>query len=191
MKNIFKIISLTLFIGLLPAFMVSGQGRKTEQKIKIIVVDDSGKKTEIDTLISGSFVADTLILRDGKAIIVKKSSDEEGVRPDGDSMPMTVIVSSDDNESEGNKNVNYQKTIILKDKKSVNDESEKSYTYTIKADTKENDAREADNEKTKYVINKDGIIITVEGEDYEKVKEMVKKIEGSIGTGKKPAGKSR
>ena len=34
-----------------------------------------------------------------------------------------------------------------------------------------------DFEKTKYIIKRDGMVITVEGDDYNKVKEIVEEIE--------------
>ncbi len=54
---------------------------------------------------------------------------------------------------------------------------EKKYTYTI-----ESDNRDADSERAKYVINRDGIVITVEGSDYTKVKEIIKDIEKTLDT---------
>jgi len=51
----------------------------------------------------------------------------------------------------------------------------KSYTYTIDSGTKETDS-----EKTKYVIARDGIRITVEGSDYDKVKDVIKDIEKTL-----------
>jgi hypothetical protein len=36
-------------------------------------------------------------------------------------------------------------------------------------------------EKTKYVIAKDGMVVTVEGNDETKAKELVKEIEAKLG----------
>ena len=54
---------------------------------------------------------------------------------------------------------------------------EKKYTYTI-----ESDNRDSDSEMAKYVITRDGIVITVEGSDYTKVKEIIKDIEKTLDT---------
>jgi ABC-type Na+ efflux pump permease subunit len=51
---------------LLPLSMVIGQGEKSEKKIKIVVIDDSGKKVVIDTLLKDNGNIDSLILKDGK-----------------------------------------------------------------------------------------------------------------------------
>ncbi len=39
-----------------------------------------------------------------------------------------------------------------------------------------------DSERTKYVISRDGIVITVEGSDYTKVKEVIEDIEKTLDT---------
>ena len=53
--------------------------------------------------------------------------------------------------------------------------NEKTYSYTI-----ESRYKDADSERTKYVIHRDGIVITVEGSDYDKVKELIKDIEKTL-----------
>ena len=50
-------------------------------------------------------------------------------------------------------------------------EAGKTYAYTIDSDIKDSDS-----ERTKYVISRDGIVITVEGSDYTRVKELSKKL---------------
>ena len=41
-------------------------------------------------------------------------------------------------------------------------------------------------EKTKYVIAKDGMVISIEGNDEAKVKEIVKDVESKLGVSKVP-----
>jgi hypothetical protein len=47
-----------------------------------------------------------------------------------------------------------------------------------------NDSGGFNSEKTKYVINRDGVVITVEGSDYARVKEIIKEIEKTLNTQK-------
>jgi len=42
--------------------------------------------------------------------------------------------------------------------------------------------RKADTERTKYVIKRDGMVISVEGDDYNRVKELIKDIESTLDT---------
>ncbi|HUX55412.1 MAG TPA: hypothetical protein VMV77_00440 [Bacteroidales bacterium] len=42
---------------------------------------------------------------------------------------------------------------------------------------------------TKYVISRDGMVITIEGDDYDKVKELAKEIEGKIDVNNEVKGK--
>lgn len=46
MKNKLKIIYAALVIFMIPFSLVAGQDKKSEQKIKIIVDDDSGTKNQ-------------------------------------------------------------------------------------------------------------------------------------------------
>jgi hypothetical protein len=65
--------------------------------------------------------------------------------------------------------------IIINNGKVIEKEGGETFTYTIKSDRKESEV-----ERTKYVIHKDGMLISVEGTDYEKVKELVKEIESKL-----------
>jgi ABC-type Na+ efflux pump permease subunit len=51
MKRLFKIVISAFIFGLLPLSILSGQEKKSEQKVKIIVYDGTGTKVVIDTLI--------------------------------------------------------------------------------------------------------------------------------------------
>ena len=54
MKRINKIIVASLLAFLIPVALVSGQEKKSEQRIKIVVADDGGSKVLLDTLITGN-----------------------------------------------------------------------------------------------------------------------------------------
>ncbi len=70
------------------------------------------------------------------------------------------------------------KIIIINDSDVIRKDGEESMTYTIKSVI--DDDNESDYEQTKYVINRDGMKVTIVGEDYDKVKELAKEIEGKI-----------
>ena len=68
------------------------------------------------------------------------------------------------------------KVIVIKDGKVIENAGEK--TFDIRVETNDN---ETDVEKTKYVIAKDGFVVTVEGDDEAKAKELMKVIESKLG----------
>ncbi len=53
--------------------------------------------------------------------------------------------------------------------------SEKTFDVYVTSDNKESSV-----EKTRYIIAKDGMVVTVEGNDEIKVKELVKEIENKL-----------
>lgn len=125
MKRILKISGYASIICLMAFTSISAQEIKTEKNIKVIIVDDSGKKTVIDTLI-----------KDGK---------ESG-----------------------------KQVIIINDGDATHTEE---HEIIMHMDSKED---KHDFEKTKYIIKRDGMVITVEGDDYNKVKEIVEDIESTL-----------
>jgi hypothetical protein len=78
-----------------------------------------------------------------------------------------------------------EKVIIIKDGKVIENKSGETFEYTIKSGIEESDA-----EMTKYIISKDGMVITIEGNDYNKVKELVKEIESKLDV-RKEGGKKK
>ena len=129
------------------------------------------------------------------------SSDEatwnvEDVDADGDIFVYNKA-EMDDDKSGGHKKIiawtekgdstSGEKIIIMKDAKVIKNDDGKSFTYTIKTDV--SDGKQSDYEKTKYVISKDGMVITIEGDDYDKVKELAKEIGGKIDAEKEISGK--
>jgi ABC-type Na+ efflux pump permease subunit len=120
MNRIKNILIAAFLIALIPFVIASGQEKKSEQKIKIVIADDGGSKVILDTLITGDPLSDSIVLKNGS----------------------TIYLAHDDSEESDNK----------------------------------------DSERTKYVINRDGVKITVEGSDYAKVKELTKEIEKTLDT---------
>lgn len=102
---------------------MTGQEKKSEQKIKIIVNDGSGTKIVIDTLITDGHMQDSITLKDGKVIFIGHSGDEHTMK-----------------------------------------HSEKTEEFS-----------------TRSIVAKDGIVVTVEGNDEAKVKELMKEIQNKMG----------
>lgn len=159
MKRPDKTIAFVLLTLLIPAVAASAQEKKTEQHIKIVVAGDDGSKVLVDTLITGSTPADSIIVKGGKTIYLSK------------------VASDDPDAAGGSKKYVVTTTVTDKNKQSHCEElvSGGKSTYTVVTDT-----RDSDSEKAKYVISRDGVQITVEGSDYEKVKEVMKNIEKTL-----------
>jgi hypothetical protein len=183
MKRISTIFTAFCLSILIPFAIASGQEKKSEQKIKIVIADDGGSKVILDTLITGTPLSDSIVLKDGKTIFLAKEGSDNGpgckkyiittTGPEGDDNEKYInkevtIIASDDMQGE---NGNYK----VRHLNSASSGNEKTYSYTITSDDKV-----ADSEKTKYIIDRDGIRITVEGSDYDKVKELTKEIEKSL-----------
>jgi hypothetical protein len=68
MKRIARIITVSCLIFLVPFVFVTGQEKKSEQRIKIVVADEGGSDVILDTLITGKPLSDSIVLKDGKTI---------------------------------------------------------------------------------------------------------------------------
>jgi len=229
MKRI-KVGFFTLLISLIPLSMISGQEKKSEQKVKIVVADDSGTRVVIDTVFTDVPVVDSIRLKDGYVIYLGKSRGEGRYihRPGRERVFITVpstdkginketkeitIISSDSIEWIENQKGEKEKIIIYSDKRTHGGEPGKEYKVITRVDKDgENESeqyiyinddkvirREGENkfdvytipgefdssvDKTKYVIAKNGIVVSVEGDDEEKVKEIMKEIESKLGVNK-------
>jgi hypothetical protein len=223
MDKIFKVITSSLFVCLIPFSIVLGQEKRCEKKMKIVVADGNGTKVVIDTLINDEMNNDSISLKDGKIIYLKHLRGNAHKRNDKGNKYVTVTVSED---GKGRRKIVKEITIESSDSAICNtsggsdslislDDSAatqmknrgqyKVITKTIRAkggkdetiyisdgDNPEkeieetfdvsvtNDNKESDVENTRYVISKNGMVITVEGDDYNKVKELVKEIESKL-----------
>jgi len=204
------------------------QEKKNEQRIKIIAVDKTGTKIQIDTLIKGGTMMDTLILKDGKVIVVRSHGAKAGTLThvsEGKGNIFVTVSSDEEGNNEIVKEIQMihgdsvriikggkgEKIIIMKDGAHVSagevtsrisfvskDGESKSGRYiyvsegnkSIKEGEKTFDVKvitdEKDNkmEMTKYVIAKDGMVISIEGNDEAKVKDLIKDIEAKLGVSK-------
>jgi hypothetical protein len=207
MKRIVKIGLSAFLVFLISAGISNAQEKKNEQRIKIIVSDKSGTKVEIDTLIKDGVSADSIKLKNGEVIyLARHYSAGSAKHISGSKGQMFVTVSSDDSahlrqtgdggeiiivkngkhiiEGKGGKVVTWSSSegdsegadyiYIKEDKKSLKD-GEKTINVKVTTDENENI------EKTKYIIAKDGMVVTVEGNDDAKVKDLIKEIESKLG----------
>ena len=83
----------------LPSSISTGQEKNSEQKIKIIIKDDSGTKVVIDTLIKGGSPEDPIKLKDGTVIFIDGHSDLHDDSDNGGPEHVYVTVKSDGKES--------------------------------------------------------------------------------------------
>jgi hypothetical protein len=196
MKKFMILLPAALIINLLMLPDISGQEIKTEKKIKIIIADDSGEKVVIDTLLSGDSDIETIKLDDGKMIyitgegknhekagskhvtVMVKSDDETGEKIKDNQEESTVTVFSSSDNAEGNK------VIVVKKKSEEDLHTEKNIDVFVTSDDDESSI-----DKSRFVVAKDGMVVTVEGEDEEKAKELMKVIEEHLGINKKEEGK--
>jgi hypothetical protein len=214
--------------GSIPVLSASGQEKKNEQKIKIVVVDESGTKTVIDTTFTGDSMPGTITLKNGKVIILDKPGADMVIKESaGGKEKVFVTVTTDDNgekrkeekiiimssdsvewtgastgekghvyvysaskssdgkpgskimiASAGDKNIGFEgdNIVIVKDGKIVKKDGEKSFSVYVTHD--ENDS---DTDVSRYVIAKDGIVVTIEGKDEAKIKELMKEIQNKLG----------
>ena len=187
MKKIATQFTILLVVCLLPVTNLSGQDVKTEKKIKIVVDDGSGKKVIVDTIYTGSDV-ETIKLDDGKMIFISDNGKEQNL---SGAKKIIVTVTDDSDTSEnsiksesGNvafwtqkgDNETGEKVIVVKKSHSTNNSVEK--TYDVKVITDDNDRTV---ESARFVVAKDGMVVTVEGQDEEKARELMKLIEEHLG----------
>jgi hypothetical protein len=208
MKKFVRLFPL-LFLGLMvPVIAASGQDKKTEKKVKVIIDDGSGATVVVDTVFTNSPLPDSIVSKNGKVIYFNPGKAEAGM--DGKHQTMTVLVSSD-----GDKPKKEERTIIVtggdtfKDFKTEGDGSKQVYAYAttsdggggkvitirdgkdgdektekhIRIDVRD-DKNEAENDMSKYVIARNGVVVTVECNDEAKARDIIKAVESKLGTDK-------
>jgi hypothetical protein len=90
---------------------------------------------------------------------------------EGKSVRQTVIIADDDKDL----TTGTQKVIIIKDGKVMKEETDKDFDTLEKLENSDNHA-----EMTKYIIAKDGVVVTVESKDEAKAKDLIKEIENQL-----------
>lgn len=190
MKRIMIFLSAAIAISLLQIPVLRGQDVKTEKKIKIIINDKDGDKVVIDTIVTGENSVKTITMDGGKMIFI---SDGDSHMHGGEKH-VTVTVTDDETGEKGteqhvsgdvavwttNDDGDGEKVIVVKKAYGYDSHSEKNIHVSVNSD-----GNDSSIEKTRYVVAKDGIVVTVEGEDEEKSKELMKIIEEHLGVNKK------
>lgn len=156
MKSEIKIITAIFFVIILPFTFAAGQEKKCEQRIKIVIADDKGQDVVLDTIITGKPVNDSIILKNGQTMYMVNKGSDNG--PGAMECKKYIITTSSENGGYSKEEISKEITIISSD----------------------SDKKDQDSERTKYVIARDGVVITIEGSDYDKVKELTREIEKSL-----------
>ncbi len=164
MKRIIAILSSSIILCLLPLTTANSQEKNSEQKIKIVVADGSGTKIVIDTLIKDGHAGDTIRLKDGKMIFIGDSGDKTFMKHSDGSGHVYVYTSKDEKKKD---NTVKTITVLSSDNVSWSENNEESF--------------ESSDDVTRSIIAKDGIVVTVEGKDEAKVKELAKEIHQKMG----------
>ena len=145
---------------------------KSPEKILVTVTstgrDEKNKEQTIITTYENSARTSKACNNDTKHSYSYSSSGNS----DGKSESQTIIVTDDDKDlTAGKANV-----LIIKDGKVIRDENDNDFDTLEKLEKNDNHA-----EMTKYVIAKDGVVVTVESKDEAKAKDLIKEIENKLG----------
>ena len=200
MKKISKITCFAIIVLFIPLSAILGQDKKNEQKIKVIVKDGSDTKVLIDTLIHGDNGPDSPTLKDGSVVYLRhpkgegshffvtySSGDKDG---SGVTKEMTVISTDTADRAEDEQgNVMYYRNdrdghhrykVVSRSAGNGDDREEMVYVNRDWRDREDNDS-DSNMEKTRFVIAKDGMVVTIEGTDEAKAKELAKEIKEKLG----------
>lgn len=192
MKRTIRNLFIILIVFCVPAVVVAGQDKKNEKKIKVIVDEGSGSKTVLDTLLKGTPLPEKIELKDGTILYFGDPDMDIKHVPDGEKIIVTVDANDD-----GGKHVEKKVVVMSPDSAKWNmattgDEgnvwvisrskaitSSGSNTFSIVVNDDED--ADLDTDATKYVIAKEGVVVTVQSDDEEKAKEILELIQGKLG----------
>jgi hypothetical protein len=183
-------------IGLVTVSLSFGQDKKSEQKIKVVVDDGSGSKTVLDTVITGNMPG-KLELKDGKIIILGDPGKGLSHIDTFEGKGKVYVTVTSDNEDDGKKSKEQKiiiasagdadavwekedggKIVIVSDGNIATTKGSSYFTVTMDSD------KDRNTDVTKYVVAKDGIVVTVEGEDEEKAREIIEEVQKKLGVEK-------
>jgi hypothetical protein len=181
MKRIVQIGITIILIFLIPSGFASGQEKKEEKHIKVIVSDKGGEKVIIDStfvtsdadgskeirIVKGDHIM-TMDSDGGEKVVIIKSGSHSTGGESGKTMTWTEASSGE----KGN-------VIYIKEGNGGVKDGEVKYNVEVRTDGSGNKT-----EKTSYVIAKDGMVVTIEGGSEEKVKELAGVIESKLGVNK-------
>ena len=164
MKRIFNIAFAFTILMIIPFSLAKGQDKKSEQKVKVVIDNGSGTKVVIDTIFYGSPKSDSIKLKDGTVICLKHPGDVSDYQYHDSRKQIMVTASADDKNSR----------------------KEFTEVTVVSQDSLQGDS---ETEKSRYVIAKDGMVVTIEGNDDARAKELVKEIENILGVKSEGTGK--
>jgi hypothetical protein len=133
------------------------KGEKKEEKRIFVISSDSVKWTEKQT-------------EKGKNVYVYTTTESTGGKSGS-----KVVVSATGSDKSLLEEEDGNQVIVIKDGKMIRSEGGESFNIKV-----ESDDVDSDMETTKYVIAKDGLVITVEGSDEARAKEILKVIESKL-----------
>jgi hypothetical protein len=171
MKRSYKHFILLFFILAIPLSATIGQDKKNERKVKVVIDEGSGTRTIIDTVMTADEIPKTITTATGSyyTLIGSPESDEEADN-------ITITVTTDD---DGNK-IRKEKIIVIG--------GDKKGTWTAAAPKKgiyrvyiDSDEKVSDSEASKYIIARNGVVVTVESDNEEKARELVEDIREMLG----------
>jgi hypothetical protein len=217
MKRLFKITGAAIFFMMIPFSLIRGQ---SQQKIKIITDDGSGKQVVVDTVFTGKS-PDSMKLKDGSVVYFKHGSDGSDVDHSGQKKHIYITSTSSDNGKEGNetkeitivqsdssysnngnkgdvmyysnsdpdKNGDVKYKVITMNSDEPGDRMKVHYRYSSDSQAPDDtfnvyvsrDDHDSGIDKSRYVIAKDGMVVTIEGNDEAKTKALAKEIETTLG----------
>ena len=180
---------------MIPLITVSGQDKKTEQKIKVIVDDGSGTKIIIDTVYKDTPIPDSIKLNDGTVLYIKHHGEGRDSEhhagedhftvtyssngKDGGKEEVTIISSDSLHSDKGGDKIRYFSSSSSSSSSSGGRAGE--HYKVIRRDSKEDFDKDSAVERTRFVIAKDGMVVTIEGNNEAKAKELAKEIESKLG----------
>lgn len=185
MKRISIAATMLLIASMIPFANSAGQEKKTEKKVKVVIADASGDKVLIDTVFTGDAVSDSIVMKDGKVVILHSRGDKLTGSHDGKGTVHVFTSAGDEKEGSSSKSFSWvsaddpskdKKIIVVDEDITVPPGTGKVFISSTR--------KKEDSENTRYVISRDGIKVTVEGSDYAKVKKIVDEIESTLDSDK-------
>jgi hypothetical protein len=215
MKRIVKIATVVVSLFLFTVFVLNAQEKENEKHIKVVMVDNAGKKVQLDTLIKGDMNSDSIKLKNGETIYLSRIGKPGKNIHNESSETMFVTSSSDDKnakekqkkviivtgDGDSSKLIEDGDVIIVNGGKHITSSSGESYSvWTSKGEgsgskfvyvdeDKSTGNKNNAVEKSKFIIAKDGIVVTVEGNDEAKAKEIIDVVKAKLGVKDDKSGK--
>lgn len=149
-------------------FMMKSKG-EGEKNVMVTVTDDSGDRKESQSKV--------IVIKDGKSeggtTFTTAGDGQVYVLTRSGSPDKNVMIASSGGNVTHAESANGEKVFVISDAKGTG--KEETYTVTVSSD------KDTNADVSKYVIAKDGLVITVEGNDEAKAKEIIQMISAKLG----------